>query len=388
MKKLTMIGGGTILLKSRKLLRGFFKLLFVALYTMCCIFPIKKNRILFASDSREDLSGNFSFIYQEIKRQDLDFDCKFMLKDIKRKQIGTYMQLAFYLATSSKIIVDDYYAYVYPLKIRNKVELIQVWHAVGAFKRFGHSRAGLPGAPTKNSKTHRNYTKAIVSSSNVVTHYAEGFGIKADRIKSIGVPRTDIFFNEEYKTRTKKQLREKFTFLKDKKVIMFAPTFRGKGKATAYYPFEKIDFKLLYENLSDDYVFIIKLHPFVRQQLEIPIEYREFFHDFSDYREINDLLLITDVLITDYSSVCFEYALLNKPMLFFAFDVEEYIKDRDFYFNYHDFIPGPLIRNSKDLVSHIQNEEFLMERLDSFVNLFYDQKDGKSSKRFVEEILK
>src|SRR5699024_4443325 len=105
---------------------------------------------------------------------------------------------------------------------------------------------------------------------------------------------------------------EIYPFLQDKYVNIFGHTLRVNGQYTEYFLFNKIDFKKLYDNLSDDYVFLFKIHPFVNNELTIPYQYRDFFYDFSSFREINDLLLVTDLLITDYSSVCFEYALLNK----------------------------------------------------------------------------
>ncbi|TAS63140.1 CDP-glycerol glycerophosphotransferase family protein, partial [Lactiplantibacillus plantarum] len=78
-------------------------------------------------------------------------------------------------------------------------DLIQVWHAVGAFKTFGYSRLGMPGGPKVQSLNHRNYTKALVSSHNIADKYAEGFGIAPDKIQPLGIPRTDIFFDEPKK---------------------------------------------------------------------------------------------------------------------------------------------------------------------------------------------
>src|SRR5699024_6479006 len=218
---------------------------------------------------------------------------------------------------------------------------------------------------------------ATVSSEGVREHYAEGFGIDVERIEATGVPRADIFFDEEYKHHVVHTLHQKHPFMKHKKVILFAPTFRGNGQASAYFPFETIDMKQLYEELHEDYVFLFKIHPFVKNKLTIPYEYRDFFYDLSEFREINDLLLVTDVLITDYSSVCFEFALLNKPVLFFAFDVERYIQERDFYYDFFDFIPGPLIRTTSEIVDHVKNEKFDKERMKSFVDYFFGDTLGK-----------
>ena len=114
----------------------------------------------------------------------------------------------------------------------------------------------------------------------------------------------------------------------------------------------------------------------------------EFFYDFSDFREINDLLLVTDILITDYSSVCFEFGILNKPMLFFAFDVEEYIKERDFYYDYFEFIPGPLVKNSEEIVHRIKTKQFEMEKIPPFIDYFFKNTLGNASSTVVNEVIK
>lgn len=369
--------------------KAFRTKVFKGLYNLFKVFPIKKNRILFASDSREDMSGNFQYVYEELLKRDENFDFRFMLKGSidEKKSFKEIISLAYNMATSKNIILDDFYPMVYPLKIRKGAELIQLWHAVGAFKTFGYSRIGRPGGPSPKSKNHRNYTKAIVSSKNVAKHYAEGFGIPIENVVATGVPRTDIFFDEEYKKNKIAELHAEYPFLKDKKVIMFAPTFRGNGQSSAHYPMEVLNLEKLYHSLKDEYVFIYKIHPFVKNDFSIPYEFSDFFYDLSHYREINDLLFITDILITDYSSVCFEFALLNRPMLFFAFDIEQYVQKRDFYYDYHSFIPGPLVKTTDEIISKIQNKEFKMDRIEPFVKYFFDDLDGKSSARVVDQII-
>ncbi|WP_409290559.1 CDP-glycerol glycerophosphotransferase family protein [Peribacillus sp. SCS-37] len=362
---------------------------FRLLYKLFCRLPIDEKKVVFASDSRLTIGGNFEFVLEELKKQDPGLSYYFLFKNGTgvKKSAGEIISLAYHLATAKNILLDDFYPMVYPLKIRKGAELIQLWHAVGAFKTFGYSRAGKPGGPSLESKNHRNYTKAIVSSQEVAEHYAEGFGIPLDRVVATGIPRTDIFFNESYKEQVVDRLHREFPYLRDKKVILFAPTFRGNGQQTAFYPTEVLNIDSLYNELKDDYVFLFKMHPFVKDFWEIPEEYEGFFHDFTSYREINDLLFAADILITDYSSVCFEFALLDKPMLFFAPDVEEYIEHRDFYYNYYEFIPGPLVRTTGELISTIQNGQFRMDRVDSFIKHFFDHMDGQSSRRVAELIL-
>lgn len=369
--------------------RFFYSKMFKYVYRFFCLFPVKEKKILFASDSREDMSGNFHFVYEEMLKRNLDYDYHFMLKKGVgvKKTYGELIRLAYDLATSKFIILDDFYPLVYPLKIRDNAELVQLWHAVGAFKTFGFSRLGRPGGPSPKSLNHRNYTKAIVSSHNIGKYYAEGFGISEDNIVPTGIPRTDVFFDKDYQQEVRDKLYEEHPHFKDKKVIMFAPTFRGNGQQSAHYGMEMLNLDKIYRELKDEYVFLFKIHPFVKNDFSIPYQYSDFFYDFSSYREINDLLFITDILITDYSSVCFEFALLNKPMIFFAYDVEEYIQKRDFYFDYHSFIPGPLVKTTDQLVSTIKKEDFKMEKVQPFVKYFFDDIDGKASERVVDQII-
>ncbi|MBD1221410.1 CDP-glycerol glycerophosphotransferase family protein [Virgibacillus halodenitrificans] len=372
-----------------KYIKAFKRRLFKLLYIIFCILPIKRDKIVFASDSRSELNGNFFFVYEELYKRNLDLDIKFLFNERinNKKSIFDLFYIAFNFATSKIIVLDDFYPLIYPLRIRKKADLVQIWHAAGAFKTFGFSRLGRPGGPSPRSKNHRNYTKVAVSSEGVRKNYAEGFGVPVENVYATGVARSDIFFDEEYKKYVVDKLHQIYPFIKDKKVILFAPTFRGNGQASAHYPFEVLNLKKLYEQLHDEYVFLFKIHPFVQNKLDIPYEFADFFYDLSDYREVNDLLLITDLLITDYSSVCFEYALLNKPMLFFAYDVEEYIQERDFYYNYFDFIPGPLVKTTEELLKTIENENFEMEKIQPFVQYFFGDTLGKASQKVVDELI-
>ncbi|CAN2248416.1 CDP-glycerol glycerophosphotransferase family protein [Bacillus sp. K7] len=375
--------------EANRFLRKLNTSLFHFAYDVFRLLPIKSNKIVFASDSRLDLTGNFEFVYEELLKREENFDFKFFLKSSirDRKSLSELMSMAYHFATSKIIFIDDFYPIIYPLKIRKNADLVQLWHAVGAFKTFGYSRIGLPGGPSPHSKNHRNYTKVIVSSENIRKHYAEGFGVDIENVIATGVPRTDFFFDEAKKAFVKERLYTEYPFLKDKKVILFAPTFRGNGQQSAHYPFEVLDFDRLYHELKDEYIFLFKIHPFVRNDANIPYQYSDFFYDFSSFREINELLLVTDVLITDYSSVCFEYALLNKPMIFFSYDVDDYIRKRDFYYDYFDFIPGPLAKTSDQMISIIKEEKYNFEQIDSFVHYFFDDLDGKASERVIDQIV-
>lgn len=369
--------------------RKFGNYVLQKIYNLMKLKKTVPNRVVFLSDSRVDFSGNFEFIKRELDKRG-GYDIKYILKpSIKAKRsLKEMINFVYYIATSRFILLDDYYPQIYKYKIKKDIDVIQLWHAAGAFKTFGFSRIGKKGGPNVKSKNHRNYTKAIVSSKNLKLQYAEAFGISESNIVSTGVPRTDIFFDEIYINKKTKDIYEKYPILKDKKVILFAPTFRGSGQKTATYDFFKFDIELLHENLGKDYVLITKLHPFINEKMDIPKECEDFVLDLSHEREINDLLFITDILITDYSSVCFEASLLNKPMIFFAYDLEEYIASRDFYYPYESFVPGPIARNTGEILRIIQEDNFDIQKLQEFKNTFFDHFDGKSTERVVDQLMK
>jgi len=363
------------------------KVLFRVLYKLFIFFPVNRRKVAFLSDSRTEMTGNFEYLQNEINSRNNIFKIKKILQKSNQQKRSAikYIYTAWLIATSRFVVLDDFYPLIYPLKIRKSVDLIQVWHAVGAFKTFGFSRVGKPGGPKPTSKNHRNYTHAIVSSKFVAPFYAEGFGIDINRVDNLGVARTDMFFRDNLKDKLIEETKQELPFLDGKRVILFAPTFRGNGQTTAHYKFDKINFNDIFNKLNDGKtVFLLKIHPFVLNKPDIPSEYSEFFYDISYYREINNLLLLADILVTDYSSVVFEYALLKKKMIFFAPDLEEYIATRDFYVDYKSFVPGPIAYSTDELIEHLLDNSFDMQELEGFLNKYFDFLDGNSSKRIVD----
>lgn len=357
------------------------------IYYICHIIPVKSRQVLFLSSRRDDLTGNFSFVYDELKK-DNSVHMKFVLDphEIREMSFVNIIKVGYYAATAGIILIDDYTPILSAVRLRKKTTLIQLWHACGAFKTFGFSRIGKRGGPIQKSKDHRNYDYAIVSSSEIRPFYAEGFGIAEEKVVATGVPRTDVFFDAEYKDIMQKQLYQNYPQLKGKKVILFAPTFRGNGKLSASYPREQFEPVKFMECLSEDYALVIKHHPFVQMEYDIPVKWEERILDLSKESEINDLLFITDILITDYSSVVFEAALLRIPMLMYAFDLRQYIASRDFYYDYDFFVPGKIVENFKELVEAIKKEDYEQEKLENFRTRFFDDLDGKSTERVVKLI--
>ncbi len=344
------------------------------------------KKVLFLSDSRNDLTGNFEFIYKRLEKEDyvLNTFLKRTLKEKKSlKEKKTLMRL---IAESKYVLIDDFYPLIYTLRLRKGTKLIQVWHAIGAYKTVGYSRMGKIGGPTSYSLTHRNYSATITSSEAIRKNYAEAFNMDISKVHATGIPRTDIFFDKNYKSKVEKRIYKKYPKLKRKKVILFAPTFRGNGQNSAYYDFNLIDFEKIKEKYKDEYVFIVRPHPFTKNLNEMPKE-DDFFITLTEEREINDLLFITDILITDYSSVIFENALLDNKVIFFVPDLEEYISSRDFYYPFEKYTYGPVCRNMKELIKALDNPKNDTNKIEEFKKYFISSCDGNSTDRFVKTLI-
>ncbi len=346
----------------------------------------KKKKLLFFSNRRPDLTGNLEFVYREIKDKG---NCLFWLEpeDTKDLSVWSLVKLGKYMAEAKVILTDDYTPLLNELDLNPKTKLVQLWHACGAFKTFGFSRLGKPGGPKQSSIAHRYYDDVIVSSSMVAPYYAEGFGVSVDKVFPLGIPRTDVFFDQDYAAKTKDRLYQEYPMLAGKKVILFAPTFRGNGKLSAYYDKDKFDPNRVIEEMPEDEVLIIKHHPFVHIQYDIKAENQDRILDLSEESEINDLLFVTDVLITDYSSVIFEASLLNIPMLFYAYDLREYITSRDIYSEYDLYVPGKVVETQEQLIDALRDVKPDQEKMNKFRNENFEFLDGNSSRRVAEKVM-
>ncbi len=356
---------------------------YVVLYGFMKLFcKPKSKQVVMLSDSRASLSGNLEFVDAELKKQGYDVKYFFKRSLKETKTFREIVQLCRLMASSKYIVLDDFYPIVYPLKIRKNTELIQVWHAMGAFKTVGFSRLGKPGGPSPTSLSHKNYTAAITSAEGIRHNYAEAFGIDIDKVHATGVPRTDIFFDDAYIQKTKRRLYTNYPSLREKKVVLFAPTFRGSGQNSAHYNFDWIDFQKIEETLGEDYVFIVKLHPFIQHTKSVPWD-NDMFLDMTTEREINDLLFITDILITDYSSVIFEASLLNINTIFYVPDLVEYTESRDFYYPFEKYTYGQIAENMEELLDAICHPANDVEKLEEFKEHFCGACDGTATKRLV-----
>ena len=171
----------------------------------------------------------------------------------------------------------------------------------------------------------------------------------------------------------------------NKKIVLYAPTFRGEIKE-AVTP-KQFDLERFYDRFHKEYVLLIKQHPFVKKAVEIPERIRDGCMEITTQMTTEELLMVADVCTTDYSSVVFDYSLRNKPMLFFAFDLEEYYDERGFYYPYEEFVPGPVVRTMEELMAAMEEiEQFDENRMKNFRDAYMSGCDGHATERIVSEI--
>ncbi|MGL5414486.1 MAG: bifunctional glycosyltransferase/CDP-glycerol:glycerophosphate glycerophosphotransferase [Clostridium sp.] len=359
------------------------------IFNLSKIIPIKKDLVILASNKGDILTGNLLAIKNELINQKSEVVIKEYLDEKNRGGLDR-IKMYFNFARAKYIFLDDYYRQLYGLKFKNKTEIIQVWHACGAFKKFGFSAIGKKDGNSEEfeKKAHGHYTKVVTSSQKVAKEYAEAFNVDLNKIISVGVPRTDILLDKEYQKGVRDRFDEEFYKFKDKKIILYAPTFRGGPKERKNFKLELNPIELL-KNIGEDYILILKFHPSVQNGLKniiVPKELNDRIINFESKTDINDLIIVSDIIITDYSSVVFEGTLLDKKIIMFAYDKEEYLRERDFYYEYDSFVPGKIAKTNEDIVEIINKDDFDMNRIKEFKGKFFDHYDGQASKRLVENV--
>ena len=355
------------------------------------LFPKKGNRVLLMSETKDYLWGNLKFIDEGIKAHGLDK--QFKVEYSFRRAVGSHMsvlswiKLILKLAQQDYVFVDDYVPVLGFLTLNKRTKLIQVWHAGEGFKAVGYCRFGKEGTPFPVGSCHKKYDYVLTGSEKLVKVFAEVFGIEKEAFLPVGMPRLDGFLDEDRIEGFRKEFYEQYPDMKDKKIILFAPTYRGNGQKTAYYDYSWIDLKEIYEFCGSEYIFLVKMHPFVSVPIEIPEKYQDRIIDFASYPNINDLYYITDLLITDYSSNYFEYSLMKRPVLFFTPDREIYELSRGVHRSVKESAPGKVCDTFEEMMDAMRNEDYEVEKIYQFVKDNFANYDGRATDKAIEQIL-
>lgn len=370
-----------------------FKCIYPISYRIAAFRRLKKRKVLFVENHQDTLSDNFLRLYKTLEEREYEIHVHFLKvadsgwKDI----IIRTLRMIFDMADAKCVFISESNSVFGAFRLRKGTKLVQVWHACGAFKKWGFSVAeqsfGDDRKELMRYSGHRNYSLVPVSGQAVCWAYAEAFGLqeRSEVIKPLGVSRTDAYFDEKCLKQAEEHLNALPCFLKGRKVVLYAPTFRGEIKE-AVTP-KQFDLERFYDRFHKEYILLIKQHPFVKKAVEIPERIRDACMEITTQMTTEELLMVADVCITDYSSVVFDYSLRNKPMLFFAFDLEEYYDERGFYYPYEEFVPGPVVRTMDELMAAMEEmEQFDENRMKNFRDSYMSGCDGHATERIVSEI--
>jgi teichoic acid ribitol-phosphate primase len=360
------------------------------------LLPLR-SRVLLATGHGASVSGNLAWIREGLRAARPDvriIELAHRPGGGRRRLPATALhalRAGYLLATCRLVVVDDFFFPMYVIRPRPGTTFAQVWHACGAFKKFGYSVLdkgfGADESYVRSVAIHSNYDLCLVSAQRFAPFYAEAFGQPVSLFTSrLGIPRTDLFFDPGRVTRTAAEVRRRYAIPEGRRVVLYAPTFRGERITIARDPTE-LDLRVLAAALGDDHVVLLRSHPFVRDRAAADPALAGFVIDVSEWPEMNDLMLVSDVLVTDYSSAMYEFALLGRPIVFFAPDHAEYEAERGFYLDYSSDLPGPVFSTSSELVAYLRDGAFDVGRVRQFAAASFDVADGAATKRFIAEVV-
>jgi len=379
----------------REILISIYLFFFQIVFTICKLFPMSKKITFVVSFKQNSL-----YVYEQLKAQNMPYKIVFtctpacygkVRKELPQETVFLFHLKSFFdfikgiyhIATSKYVLIDNYYGFLSAVKFKNEVECIQLWHAAGAIKTFGLKDNNIKyrskKAITRFKKVYSQFDKVVVGSEKMKNVFKEAFEIPDERFLYTGVPRTDFFYNEELKSKAVKKIYDHNPNLKDKKVILYAPTFRDDELDHFQL---MLDIEHMFNELHQDHVLLIKLHPAIKHHLTLN-RYNGFLFDYSFYEDVNELLLITDILITDYSSIPYEFSILKRPMIFYPYDLQKYEEKRGFWEPYNKMVPGPVVFSTIEIVQQIKNSSFDIDLITAFSKSWNTYSIGNSSMKLV-----
>lgn len=361
---------------------------------------VEDDIILFECMLGRNYSGNPKGIYEEMVRQGLDKKYRIFwvfeepdqmqiignAKKLKRNRLEHLKYLC-----KAKVWVFDTRQPGFVVK-RPETTYIQTWHGT-PLKKLGLDMDDVQMAGNKGIESYkanfwansRRWDYLIAQNKYSSDIFKNCFDFKKNML-DIGYPRNDTLIHNNNKEYIDK-LKEKHGIPKDKKVVLYAPTWRdnqsmGKGKYI-FNPF--LNFDVLKRNVEEDYVFILKYHYLIASELDWS-RMEGFIYDIKE--DIQELYLMADILMTDYSSVMFDYSILKRPMIFYTYDLDEYCDNRGFYFDFLEEAPGPFVRNTDELISVLKEHDFAQykDKYNAFNEKYNSWDDGKASEKVVEII--
>lgn len=368
---------------------GITILKFIAnlIYCILKIFPTK-NKIVMITRQSNTPTLDFRLLKEEIENTDNSIMIETLCNKIesnalyragilyKIKYILYILKIMYNLATSKVCIVDGYCIPVCILKHKKKLKIIQIWHASGAVKKFGYQildkEAGSNSKIAELMCMHKNYDYIIAPSEATKKYFSEAFNTPEDKIVKLGLPRLEYISESKYSK--SEEIFKKYPKLKEKKNILYIPTFRKNNDFNAV---EKILEHKIDEN---KYNLIISLHPL--DTTPVPEKYL-VDKKYSSY----DLIKIADYIITDYSALSIEASVLNKPIFIFLPDIKEYKEETGLNINLKEELSTFTCENFDEIIDKIEKKEYNTKEIEKYREKYIEINENKTTENLASFIL-
>ena len=345
-------------------------------YSILKLLPTR-NKVVLISRNNTTTSIDFHLLSLEIKRQSPNTKVVILNHYMKSKlgHIRDILVEMYHLATSRACIIDSYVIAVSILKHKKSLVIVQIWHALGAIKQFGYmtldKKAGHSSRIAKIMNMHGNYSYITCGSDATKSIFAKTFNASRRIIKPIGEPRVDYLLDQKIYDANRQKILAEYPQLKGKKVVLYAPTFRRGRKI---HPAKLID-----QFDPRKYAIIIKQHRLDKTKLKPSNNIVQIKDEFDSL----ELLPIADYVITDYSALTFEAALLHKPLYFWAYDYDTYAQECGLAMDYQHEMPGVIAKRAKTIADAIKNNRYSPRKIAQFANKWIAVQDGTCTKRIV-----
>lgn len=369
-------------------------LFYYTFWCICLLFPIDQRKVVICSYYGRGYGDNSKYIVDELLKKDNSLSLIWLVSNkseieslplgVKGVKMNSIMGL--YHLYTSKIWIDNCRKLYYILK-RNNQFYIHTWHSFSLKKIEKDVEQSLGVLYLKNAKHDSKIINCIISCSDFMTNLYKTVFWYDGPVYAFGAPRNDIIINND--TSCIKKVYNEYNIHNDKKIALYAPTFR-KDLSLEPYSVDYYRLKSACEKkFGGEFVVFVRLHPNIAKKSKNIYFDNENLFDATYYPDMQELLCASSIVVSDYSSLMFDFALTGKPAFQFATDIEEYKKDRGFYFEL-DKLPFPLAKSNDELENNIEafNEVSYKEKLEKFYTDAGMIRDGKASERCAELILK
>lgn len=360
-------------------MKSLFYRLFALFFNISrALFPVKRNRVVLLSPHNAAFNDSLGEVKAELERKGGYRIACISHADFASvpKAIVFFTKKAYLLATAKYVFMNDNFMPLGYLNFRSEAIITQLWHAEGAFKKFGLDIEQPADIRARETAANKKLSFVTCSSTGIAQIYASAFGVEKSKVLPIGSPRADVLLKADNAERLRQAFEEKYPKCKGKKIVLYAPTFRDDPELDAKF-LSHFDYAQFEKALGDTHCLLVRLHPQIHGTARI-----DGAIDVTDVKNVNELTLISDMVITDYSSICMDFVLLDKPCVFFAPDLEGYTCGRPFYFDYRSYVPGEIAENTAELVAAVQNAGEC-KRAEEFKKFNLDMVDGHSLERLT-----